>query len=158
VKSIAKDSAKYHQDFIERELDCLRSLDHPNIVKFYEIYQDRKYFHIVMEYCSGGDLLDLLCKQHHLSEVNARRIMFRAFAAIRYLHENKICHRDIKPDNFLFSSRKQDAEVKLIDFGLSRRFGEGSARVMRSKVGTPQYVAPEIFSGRYDEKCDAWSL
>eukprot|EP01016_Furgasonia_blochmanni_P007864 TRINITY_DN13157_c0_g1_i1.p1 TRINITY_DN13157_c0_g1~~TRINITY_DN13157_c0_g1_i1.p1 ORF type:complete len:501 (+),score=92.62 TRINITY_DN13157_c0_g1_i1:154-1656(+) len=158
VKTISKDRIKNHSNFIDRELESLRSVDHPNIVKFYEIYEDNKYYHIVMEHCSGGDLLDLLYKHHHLNETFARRIMHKIFGAVNYLHTNKICHRDIKPDNFLFTSHKPDAEIKLIDFGLSRQFGEVSGKSMRSKVGTPQYVAPEIFNGRYDEKCDMWSL
>ena len=87
------------------------------------------------------------------------------------MHEHGICHRDLKPENFLFSDRSEDAEIKLIDFGLSKRFGPnalaghdallGSASMedkMHTIVGTPYYVAPEVLMGSYDFSCDVWSL
>lgn len=79
------------------------------------------------------------------------------------MHEHKICHRDLKPENFIFSDNTPDAEIKLIDFGLSKRFGtpnqpQNSKVKMQTIVGTPYYVAPEVLKGIYDEACDVWSL
>jgi len=79
------------------------------------------------------------------------------------MHEKGICHRDIKPENFMFSDKSEDSELKLIDFGLSKRFGanEGGAPggdFMHSIVGTPYYVAPEVLEGNYGFECDVWSL
>jgi calcium-dependent protein kinase len=90
-------------------------------------------------------------------------------SAIKHLHEHKICHRDIKPENFLYSDDTPDAEIKLIDFGLSKRFGsnklpgkDGEQETvklnMKTIVGTPYYVAPEVLKGSYDNSCDIWSL
>eukprot|EP01016_Furgasonia_blochmanni_P012678 TRINITY_DN1633_c0_g1_i1.p2 TRINITY_DN1633_c0_g1~~TRINITY_DN1633_c0_g1_i1.p2 ORF type:complete len:122 (+),score=32.59 TRINITY_DN1633_c0_g1_i1:397-762(+) len=105
-----------------KEIAILRSMDHPNIVRFHESYQDEKYFHLVMEYCSGGELLEYIIQKKYLTEREAKEIMVKIFSAVKYLHDKKICHRDLKPDNFLFSRRSPDAEIKLIDFGLSSSF------------------------------------
>ena len=86
--------------------------------------------------------------------------MSKILSAIKHLHEHEICHRDLKPENFLFSDDTPDAEIKLIDFGLSKRFGTNiNPKVkMQTIVGTPYYVAPEVLKGIYDEACDIWSL
>ena len=86
--------------------------------------------------------------------------MIKILSAIKHLHEHEICHRDLKPENFLFSDNTPDAEIKLIDFGLSKRFGTTiNPKVkMQTIVGTPYYVAPEVLKGIYDEACDIWSL
>jgi len=83
-------------------------------------------------------------------------------SAIKHLHEYQICHRDLKPENFLFSDDSADPEIKLIDFGLSKRFGTsgfGNSKIkLQTIVGTPYYVAPEVLKGSYDNACDIWSL
>ena len=139
-----------------REIELLRDLDHPNVVKFYEVYQDQLYFHLVMEYCSGGELMQKFIKKKHFGEAEASEIMSKAFSAVKYLHEKGIVHRDIKPENFLYASKEADAEIKLIDFGLSR-YAEPN-QTLSSQVGTPYYIAPEIVHGKYDCRCDNWSL
>ena len=84
-------------------------------------------------------------------------------SAVKHLHEQKICHRDLKPENFLLSDKTSDAEVKLIDFGLSKRFGiqdknNKNEIKLQTVVGTPYYVAPEVLKQNYDKSCDIWSL
>lgn len=73
-----------------------------------------------MEYCSGGELLERICQRGHLDECTAAKIMSKLFSAINYLHDCGISHRDLKPENFLFENSSDDAEIKIIDFGLSR--------------------------------------
>ena len=104
-----------------------------------------------MEYCSGGELLERICKLGHFDECSAANIMRKLFSAINYLHERGISHRDLKPENFLFENNNEDAEIKIIDFGLSKQFFETS---MRTVVGTALYVAPEVLKGKYDNRCD----
>lgn len=88
--------------------------------------------------------------------------MQKMLSAIKHLHKHQICHRDLKPENFLFQDVSPDAEIKLIDFGLSKRFGSINQTPNKVKlstvVGTPYYVAPEVLSGNYDSSCDIWSL
>jgi len=75
-----------------------------------------------MEYCSGGQVLDKICSETLLNENECAKIMWKLFQAINYLHKNHIVHRDLKLENFLFSTKKKDAEIKIIDFGLSKKF------------------------------------
>jgi calcium-dependent protein kinase len=119
VKTIQKDKIKSDIEGIIRELKIMKSLDHPNIIKFYETYQDQKYFHLVMEYCKGGSLLDKQIEKGKFTEPYTAKIMEQIISVVEYLHFNGISHRDLKPDNFLFTNRKEDSEIRIIDFGLS---------------------------------------
>ena len=164
VKTIFKEKVKKDLHLLRRELEILKTLDHPNIVKFYEVYQDEKFFHLVMEYCSGGELLQRIVDQRHLNEKEAALIMKKIFSATKYLHERGICHRDLKPENFLFSHKGRDGEIKIIDFGLSKQYdssvldSEAAFKELKTVVGTALYVAPEVLKGKYDYRCDNWSL
>ena len=102
-------------------------MDHPNIIKFHESYIDKKYIHIVMELAEGGELYDRIIKSEKFSEEQAAKLMQKMLSAIHHLHEHRICHRDLKPENFLFQDTSDDSEIKLIDFGLSKRFGTANA-------------------------------
>ncbi|CAD8056924.1 unnamed protein product [Paramecium primaurelia] len=143
-----------------RELDILTQLDHPNIIKVFEEYEDDMYYHFVMEYCSGGELLERIVEQGNIGESESKEIMQQLFSSINYLHSMGIAHRDLKPENVLFASKEKDAPIKVIDFGLSKKFRNINQKIQRmnSKVGTPIYVAPEIIAGDYSFQCDEWSL
>ena len=127
----------------------MTTLDHPNIIKYYETYDDAKYMYLVMEYCSNGELFDLMTKQKDqtFSEKAACRIMEKLFKAIVHCHTNGIIHRDIKPENIMVGN---DGEIKLIDFGLAKKNNSKTHTI----AGTPYYMAPDIFKGKYNEKCD----
>ncbi len=141
---------------LESEINILKELDHPNIVRFYETYIDYKYIHIVMQLCTGGELFDRIVKLEKFSEKDAADLMKKILSAVQHLHEHNICHRDLKPENFLFKNNKENAEIKIIDFGLSKKFSKLETD-MTTIVGTPFYVAPEVLSGQYDTQCDLWS-
>ena len=160
MKTLTKEKMKKDLHLLIRELDILSSLDHPNVVKFYESYQDDKFFHLVMEYCEGGELLERIIEKGNLSENECAKIMIKICSGINYLHERGICHRDLKPENFLFSDHSDDSELKIIDFGLSKQFLQetNSANSLKTVVGTALYVAPEVLKGKYDQRCDNWSL
>lgn len=159
VKTIFKEKIQKSLHLLKRELEILKTLDHPNIVKFYETYQDDKFFHFVMEYCSGGELLARIADSGYLSEKEAAAIMKKIFSGVKYLHERGVVHRDLKPENFLFSHKGRDAEIKIIDFGLSKQFeAQNDVVNMQTMVGTAFYVAPEVLLGNYDYRCDNWSL
>ena len=156
MKTIPKKKMEKDYIMVQRELELLRDLDHPNVIKFYECYQDSLSFHFVMEYCSGGELTDRVANKSSITEAETAKIMSKAFSAVNYIHEKGIVHRDIKPDNFLYASKDPDAEIKLIDFGLSRYFAPH--QLLESQVGTPYYIAPDVIMGDYDYRCDYWSL
>ena len=123
VKSILRSNIKKDVKPLEEELEILRGLDHPNIIKFHETYVDFRYIHIVMELATGGELFDKIVKSKRFREARAANYMRKIISAVKHLHELKICHRDLKPENFLLQDDSPNAEVKLIDFGLSKRFG-----------------------------------
>jgi calcium-dependent protein kinase len=154
IKSIPKKILKGDLSLFLRELQCLHLLDHPNIIKIYETFEDEKYFHLVMELCTGGDLLERILERGFYSEPEAAEIMRKLLLAVNHMHNSYISHRDLKPENVLYAMD----EVKLGDFGISNKFGDSDELQMSSVVGTPHYVAPEVLSGRYGKECDLWSL
>mmetsp|Transcript_15070 Transcript_15070/g.12785 ORF Transcript_15070/g.12785 Transcript_15070/m.12785 type:complete len:287 (+) Transcript_15070:121-981(+) len=158
IKIVSKEKIKKELHLLKRELVILRKLDHPNLIRFYETYQDPKFFYFVMEYCEGGELFDRLAKFKQIDETEVAKIMRKAFSAVKHIHTIGIVHRDLKPENFMFKSNDPDSELKLIDFGLSKLFGDEPDKKMKSMVGTPLYAAPEVLNGEYDERCDNWSL
>ena len=137
---------------LKRECEILMQVDHPNIIKTYAVYEDAKYFHIVMELCEGGELFDRIVEKLNFAEKEAAVHFRNMMSAVNHLHTNGICHRDMKPENFLFATKSPDAEIKLIDFGLSRKFEK--ATDLTTMVGTPYYVAPEVLNGSYGVECD----
>mmetsp|Transcript_10980 Transcript_10980/g.21858 ORF Transcript_10980/g.21858 Transcript_10980/m.21858 type:complete len:571 (-) Transcript_10980:69-1781(-) len=143
---------------LKDEIAILKALDHPNIVRLEEVYETPDHMFLILELCTGGEMLDRLNSQKgfHYSEKHAAEYVKIMVNAIRYIHEHNITHRDLKLENFLLQDRSEDSDLKLIDFGLSRHFREKEK--MTVPVGTPYYVAPEVLRGIYDEKCDLWSL
>jgi len=115
-----KSKLKDHLEAIQEEVQILTKLDHPNIVKYYETYIDEKYIYLVMEYIGGGELFDKIASQKNqvFSEEMARDYMRKLFGALHHMHSQGIVHRDIKPENIMLAS---NGELKLIDFGLSKR-------------------------------------
>lgn len=156
VKIINKSAqSQEDQERLINEVEILRKLDHPNIIKIYEFYQDSKFFYIVTELCTGGELFDKITKMSHFDEQLAAETMKQILSAVVYCHKFKIVHRDLKPENVLLESEKEDSLLKVIDFGTSKEFNPSTK--MNQKFGTPYYIAPEVLKRRYDEKCDVWS-
>lgn len=117
------------------ELNILKEIDHPNIVKLYDLYEDEKFYYLVTEYLSGGELFDRIQKKKHFSEVDAAKYMRQVMSAVAYCHSKNIVHRDLKPENIIFSSTEDDADIKVIDFGTSRKLKEDGGK-MTKRLGT----------------------
>jgi calcium-dependent protein kinase len=133
-------------------------MDHPNIARLLDVYEDEKLVHIVMEFCSGKELYHRLVKRNRYSERDAARTTYEMLLAINYLHQHNVVHRDIKLENFLYEDPSETARLKLIDFGFSKLWypTDEDCR-LKASCGSIQYVAPEVLRGQYDEKCDMWS-
>jgi calcium-dependent protein kinase len=161
IKSIRK-SKVGKIEVLKREIDILKEVDHPNIIRLKDVFEDQKYLHLITELCTGGELFDrIIAKTNsaegHFSEHDAAILIRDICDAIAYCHDVKqIVHRDLKPENFLFATKDDDAPIKIIDFGLSRHDNQNFG-VMKTKVGTPYYVAPEVLKREYTKSCDVWS-
>jgi calcium-dependent protein kinase len=123
IKQIKKDkSDQSQQQIFLNEIKLLKKVDHINILKIYEFYQDVSNYYIVSNFCQGGELFDLISQKSHLTESETRIIFKQIMSAVSYLHANKILHRDLKPENFLLHSRDvkdiNDIHIYVIDFGL----------------------------------------
>ncbi|CAE7197471.1 CPK3 [Symbiodinium pilosum] len=133
-------------------------MDHPNIVRLYGVYEDQRHLYLVMELCQGGELFDHLSEVFALGEKGARICMRQVFASVAYCHSKGIVHRDLKPENYLLLDKNRPLEqtlLKLIDFGLAKNMPENG--LLKSAVGTPYYVAPEVLAQAYTEAADTWS-
>lgn len=142
---------------IRNEMDILRTLDHPNIVKTYEYFKENNKFFIVTDYCEGGELYDKILEKKCFDEINASNIVKQILSAINYCHKKSLVHCDLKPENIIFTD-KSDANdnIRIIDFGNSIFFNPFEK--LQVKFGSVYYVAPEVLNCSYDERCDIWSI
>ena len=148
------------EDTLINEINIVKSLDHPNIMKVYEFFQKDDYLYIISELLSGGELLQKINENNQLSEDVSAFIMKQIFSAVDFCHQKGITHRDLKPENILIESKeeanKEFFTIKIIDFGTSGQIKKGE--LLNEYVGTPLYIAPEIINNKkYNEKCDLWS-
>ena len=160
----------------QTEIKILSMVDHPNIVRLFEVIEDDKYFNLLQELCTGGELYKKY-QTTQLKEKEIAKIFNQIMSAVAYCHDKGIVHRDLKLENILFASEEPDSPIKIIDFGFSVLLGKKpnlkneekeknsdssdlkkfGFRRMKSKVGTLYYISHEIIKGNYDEKCDIWA-
>jgi calcium-dependent protein kinase len=142
-----------------KEINILKSLDHPNILKVYEYYNNKRRLYIITELCTGGELFDKISNEKCFNEKIASHVMRQLLSAVQYCHANGIIHRDLKPENILIESveeySKEFFTIKVIDFGTSDKLAKN--KMMDKQIGTPFYIAPEVLNNSYNEKCDIWS-
>ena len=170
MKQITKSKIPNIEKF-QNEIKILAMVDHPNIVRLFEVIEDDKYFNLLQELCTGGELARKI-QTTQLKEKEIAKIFNQIMSAVAYCHDKGIVHRDLKLENILFASENPDAPVKIIDFGFSVLLGKNDLnkdksqendlkkygfKRMKSKVGTLYYISPEIIKGNYDEKCDIWA-
>ena len=121
IKEIKKDllmSKSTNERSLKAEIDIMRSINHPNIIKLHSVYENEVYVYLVMEYIDGGSLRELVRATRKLDEARAKKLTWQILNALKYLHSKQIIHRDIKLGNILISGNK-DMEIKICDFGLS---------------------------------------
>jgi len=158
VKILRKEKISDKEKF-KAEIEILKRLDHPNVLKLFETFEDKRNVYLITEICKGGEVFDRIIAKGKFTESEARKVFLDMVHAINYCHLNGICHRDLKPENFLYLDVDENSHIKLIDFGLARDFREKQEKVvMTSRVGTSYYISPEVLAGAYDESCDLWSL
>uniref|UniRef100_A0AAY4A745 non-specific serine/threonine protein kinase n=1 Tax=Denticeps clupeoides TaxID=299321 RepID=A0AAY4A745_9TELE len=138
-----------------REVRIMKLLNHPNIVKLFEVIETEKSLYLVMEYASGGEVFDYLVAHGRMKEKEARVKFRQIVSAVQYCHQKCIVHRDLKAENLLLDA---DMNIKIADFGFSNEFTLGNK--LDTFCGSPPYAAPELFQGKkYDgPEVDVWSL
>ncbi|KAJ0935156.1 putative protein kinase CAMK-CDPK family [Helianthus annuus] len=141
------------EEIVHKEVEIMQHLSgHPGVVTLKAVYEDARFFHLVMELCSGGRLLDQMREDGLFPEQKAANLMKELMLVLKYCHDMGVIHRDVKPDNILLSA---SGSIKLADFGLAARIANGQS--LFGVVGSPAYVAPEVLIGAYSEKVDIWS-
>ena len=159
MKIISKSENCSEEDDQEilNEINILRTLDHPNILKIFEFYSSKESYSIVTELCQGGELFQEIVDRGPFNEPYSAYVMLQILSAINYCHGMKIIHRDLKPENILIVERDSNGmpRIKIADFGTSKMVEKGA--VQRKLVGSSYYIAPEVLKKHYDEKCDIWS-
>uniref|UniRef100_A0A671XBE8 non-specific serine/threonine protein kinase n=1 Tax=Sparus aurata TaxID=8175 RepID=A0A671XBE8_SPAAU len=138
-----------------REVRIMKILNHPNIVKLFEVIETERTLYLVMEYASGGEVFDYLVAHGRMKEKEARAKFRQIVSAVQYCHQKHIVHRDLKAENLLLDA---DMNIKIADFGFSNEFTMGNK--LDTFCGSPPYAAPELFQGKkYDgPEVDVWSL
>ncbi|OSD03815.1 Pkinase-domain-containing protein [Trametes coccinea BRFM310] len=142
---------------VEREIEVLRTLKHPNIVRLYDVIETDKYIGIILEYASGGELFDHILAHRYLREKDACKLFSQLISGVWYIHQKKIVHRDLKLENLLLDRNRN---VIITDFGFANRFEHRSDDLMQTSCGSPCYAAPElvISDGLYvGSAVDIWS-
>ncbi|MFH4978162.1 hypothetical protein AB6A40_004871 [Gnathostoma spinigerum] len=155
VKKIDIEKASRYR--ISLELQALSSLRHENIVEFFEEFRDQDAQYIVMEYCKHRSLRNFVKQNGRLSDYSAAFVLRQLVSAVKYIHEKNMMHRDLSSGNVLISYIRNDKlRVKLADFGLATPMKRDDTTA--TIVGTPGYIAPQVFGRRYNQKADVYSL
>eukprot|EP00931_Biecheleriopsis_adriatica_P124529 TRINITY_DN99675_c0_g1_i1.p1 TRINITY_DN99675_c0_g1~~TRINITY_DN99675_c0_g1_i1.p1 ORF type:complete len:330 (-),score=69.49 TRINITY_DN99675_c0_g1_i1:72-1028(-) len=157
VRQLSSDAAR--RDSIANEVQLIQLASHPNIVRLLEMFESADTAYLVMELCSGGELFEGVVEAGSMSEKQACVLMKQICSTLSHLHARRICHRDLKPEHFLFACKGslEETPLKLIDFGLACRFQAGE--ILKEPVGTVLYVAPEVLGQTYEPPaCDLWSF
>eukprot|EP00440_Ansanella_granifera_P062871 gb/GFBE01068174.1/.p1 GENE.gb/GFBE01068174.1/~~gb/GFBE01068174.1/.p1 ORF type:complete len:623 (+),score=141.17 gb/GFBE01068174.1/:1-1869(+) len=159
IKKVVVSDGEKKKAFLA-EAQVMKDLDHPNICKLLETYEQSRFMFFVMEYCEGGELFDRIMERGRIGESTTVDIARQAASALLYAHNRGIAHRDLKPENICFCNDDDyNTDVKLIDWGLAHYFGRSK---MNSSVGSLVYAAPEVMEANdvdgYTASCDLWSL
>ena len=139
---------------MKNEVSILRRLDHPNIVRIYDLFETQDSIYLIMEYCSGGDLL---ARYPYKTEYEIAKLLTKVLSAVAYIHSIHVVHRDLKIENIIFENTLKSAEPKVIDFGLSKAYSKNKQR-LKCKVGTLRTMSPQVLKGDYTSKADLWSV
>ncbi|KAH0477688.1 MAG: uncharacterized protein KVP18_003818 [Porospora cf. gigantea A] len=143
---------------IYAEVEIMKRVDHPSVIKIFEVFEDSQYMYIIMETCLGGELLAYILdgekKGKRFSEAQVAKIMKQVLEAVAYCHSQNIIHKDLKPENIMLHTPDNFDTVKVIDFGVAETFASGKYIF---PAGTALYMAPEVFNRRCGLKADVWS-
>lgn len=153
-----KDMNNQDLELLKTEIEILKVCQHPNIIRLIDVFENVDFVYVIMEHCSGGDLFSHIEKRgFRLPEVRACQIIHKLCTSVYYLHSYGIAHRDLKPENILMTNLTDEADIRLLDFGLSKIIGPNET--CTEPYGTLSYVAPEVLLEKpYTKAVDLWSI
>lgn len=139
---------------VEREIAIMKLIEHPHVLGFYDVYENKKFLYLILEHVSGGELFDYLVSKGRLNIKEARKFFRQIISALDFCHCHSICHRDLKPENLLLDDK---GNIKVADFGMASLQLENS--LLETSCGSPHYASPEVVRGeKYDgRRADVWS-
>lgn len=157
LPEMKRQAQRRNVSMLKQEVALMKALHHTNIMQLLDTFEDTQYLWLVMEYCEGGEMLDFIIAQPSYNESDVAAMMLQVFAAVNYIHANNVCHRDLKPANLLFLTKDEFmcSTLKVCDFGLACAFTPGQD--LREICGTPYFMSPQMYDGRYDNTADLWS-
>ncbi len=158
MKKIVKNSKskKDSEKDILNEIDILKRMDHPNIVKIFEFYNTDEGYYLITEYCSEGELFQEIIDHAPFPEYIAAQLMYQIFSAVNYCHNINIIHRDLKPENILIERKEgKKYNIKIIDFGTAKIYEKNKSE--KKIIGSSYYIAPEVLTENYNQMSDLWS-
>jgi serine/threonine-protein kinase ULK2 len=129
---------------LNKEIDILKSITNPNIIRFHDVQKTNSNIYLILEYCSGGDLRQYLNERGRIEEFEVQKLIYHLSNGFKVFHERNIVHRDLKLSNLLLSSKEPNAVIKICDFGFARTVLESEEA--KTFCGTPPNMAPEVLS------------
>mmetsp|Transcript_19499 Transcript_19499/g.25144 ORF Transcript_19499/g.25144 Transcript_19499/m.25144 type:complete len:339 (-) Transcript_19499:196-1212(-) len=158
IKVVTKKKlAREDEAALKDEVMILQEMEHPNIIRLYDFFEEPDFYYLVTEKMAGGELFDRIVLKTYYTEKEARDTCLILLEVVQYCHSKQVAHRDLKPENLLLQSTDNDSNIKLADFGFAKKCLKPNS--LKTQCGTPGYVAPEILEGTpYDTQADMWSL